>query len=123
MEIPFLLFFSGTVLFWAVLHLFKQLRMMIQGNREIRNALAARSFVVLEIRGAKVFRDCGSVREAFLSMLSIRDYHIRCRTVDGIEHTKWVEVEFHPISGAFREMRIVDGECEKGEPKEPFSGV
>jgi hypothetical protein len=122
MEIAFLLIGGGFLLLVA-LWFFKELRVMLRGKREIRSALAGQSLVVLEIRGDRVFRDCGSVREAFLSSLSVRDYRVRYRTGDGTEHSMWVGADFHPLSGAFRELRIVDAECEGGEPEESFSGA
>jgi hypothetical protein len=82
----------------------------IQAKRAIRSAFTDSSVATLRIERASVFRDCGSIRSAFLSSLRIRDYYARCKLSDGTEQILNIEADFHPISGTLRSIKIPNAE-------------
>jgi hypothetical protein len=99
---------------FAILLVVRHCWITSQAKRAICGALAGRSFVILKIRTANVFRDYGSARSAFLSSLSIRDYGVRCRFPDGSENELSVQADFHPISGSLRSINLRNAEQSGG---------
>jgi hypothetical protein len=79
---------------------------IVQAKRAIRSAFADSSVAIVKIERVTVFRDCGSIKSAFLSSLCIRDYYTRCRLADGTEQILNVEADFHPITGTLRRTKI-----------------
>jgi hypothetical protein len=85
--------------------------MTSQLKAAFRKAMGSTSIAKLKIRRITVFRDCGSFREAFISSLSIRDYHVQWQKLDGDERISNVSANFHPGSGRLRSLTFPPTHC------------
>ncbi len=79
-----------------------------QARLAIRKKLEITDAVQWTFRRISVWRDCGSIWDA--SRLLILDYEVKGRLRNGGERTYWFEVEFVPVVGRLRRVRMVEPE-------------